>query len=76
MNLSTLKCIILYKYKLRKSILNSTNKLDERSCLATLMIKVVKFKHDFAPMTSDGETIAQLITFKNDFKGFETIKDS
>lgn len=76
MNLSTLKCIILHKYKLRKSILNSTNKLDERSCLATLMIKVAKFRHVFTPMTSDGEVIVQLTTFKNVFKSFETIKDS
>lgn len=39
-------------------------------------INVVKLKHDFTPMTSDGEVIVQSITFKNNFKGYETIKDS
>ena len=55
---------------------NSTNKLEKRSCVAALMIKVAKSKDDFTPMTSDGEAIVQLITFKNVFKGYETIKDS
>ena len=41
-----------------------------------ICIDVIKFKHDFVPMTSDGEVIVQSITFKNDFKGYETIKDS
>ena len=39
-------------------------------------IDVAKFKHDFTIVTSDGEVILQSTTFKNDFKGFETIKDS
>ena len=55
---------------------NSINMLKVKSCVTTLLIKVVKFKHAFTPMASDGEIIVQSITFKNDFKGFETIKDS
>lgn len=39
-------------------------------------INVVKFKHEFTPMTSDGEVIVQSITFKSNFKGYEAIKDS
>lgn len=55
---------------------NSVKKLEERSCVAALMINVARFKHDFTPMTSGREVIVLLITFKNDFKGYETIKDS
>ena len=39
-------------------------------------IDVAKFKHDFTVVTSDGEVIVESTTFKNDLKGFETIKDS
>ena len=39
-------------------------------------VNIDKFKHNFTPMTSDGEAIVQSITFKNVFKGYETIKDS
>lgn len=39
-------------------------------------INVVKYKHDFTPMTSGGKLIVHSITFKNNFKGYETIKDS
>lgn len=55
---------------------NSVNKLEIKSCVTTTMIKVVKFKHNFTPTTSDGEAIVWSITFKNVFKGYETIKDS
>lgn len=55
---------------------SSVNKQEVKACVTTLMIKVAKIKHDFIPMTSDGEVVVQSITFKNDFKSFETIKDS
>lgn len=39
-------------------------------------IDVAKFKHDFTVVTSNGEVIVPSTTFKNQFEGFETIKDS
>lgn len=39
-------------------------------------IDVAKFKHDFTVMTSDEEIIVTSTTFKNQFVGFETIKNS
>ena len=39
-------------------------------------IDVARFKHVFTVETSDGEVIVPSTTFKNQFEGFETIKDS
>ncbi len=36
---------------------SSVNKQEGKASVTTLMIKVAKIKHDFIPMTSDGEVI-------------------